>query len=75
MATNDNGRRSQRAPSNEDDSDALEMPSQREPSTVSSMVYVSQQRAPNVTPTEDFSDAFESEPSMVDQPTTEPTPV
>ena len=51
MVTNVNGRRSQRAPSTEDDDDALDIPSQRAPSTVSSTVDVSQQRVPNVTPT------------------------
>ena len=75
MVTNGDGRRSQRAPSTEDDDDALDIPSQRAPSTVSSTVDVSQKRAPNVTTNEEFSDAFESEPSMVDQPTTDPTPV
>ena len=55
MVTNSDGRRSHRAPSTEDDNDALDMPS-----TVSITVDVSQQRAPNVTPTEEFSDAFES---------------
>ena len=75
MVTNGDGRRSPRAPSNEDNDDAPGMPSQRAPCTVDSTVDVSQQRAPNVTPTKEFSDAFESEPSMVDQPAPDPNPV
>ena len=58
MFTNGDGRRSQRAPSTEDDNDALDMPSQSAPSTVNITVEVSQQRAPNVTPTEELSDNF-----------------
>ena len=75
MVTNGNGQRSQTAPSTEDDDDALDMPSKRAPSTVSSTLDVSQQRAPNVTPTEEFSYDFESELSMFDQLTPETTPV
>ena len=69
MVTNGDERRSQKAPSTEEDNNALDMSSQRAPSTVSSTVDLSQQRAPNVTTTEEFYYAFESEPSMVDQPT------
>ena len=74
MVTNGDGQRSLRAPSTEDDDHAPDMPSQRAPCTVDSTVDVSQQRAPNVTPTEEFSDAFESEPSMVYQPAPDPLP-
>ena len=58
MVTNGDGRRYQRAPLTEDGDNALDVYSQRAPITFSSTVDVSQQRAPNVTPTEEFSDDF-----------------